>query len=69
MLYSLLLAICVDKHYSPKEIMYVDHIIPLRQELIKNGYLLIEDDCYEYEDHQQVGKYFIPYIRNKMKEL
>lgn len=56
-------------HYSPYEEMYEDHILKLRNDLIKYGYNLHEDNNYNYVDHQDVGKFFIPYLKKQLKEF
>lgn len=56
-------------HYSPNEEMYEDHILKLRNDLLKYGYNLHEDNDYTYSDHQDVGKYFVPYIKKVLKHL
>ena len=50
-------------HYSPKEIMYEEHIVDMICDLKNNGYCLIEDNMYQYTEHSDVGKYFIPYVK------
>ena len=56
-------------HYSPEEHTYVDHIAELLTTLNENGYKVIEDNDYIYEDHGDVAKHFPKYILKVLQEI
>lgn len=49
-------------HYSPKEHTYKDHIKDMLSDLRENGYQVIEDNGYDYEQHKDVAKYYPAYL-------
>ena len=54
-------------HYSPKEHTYKDHIKDMISDLKKNGYKVIEDNGYNYEQHSEVAKHFPAYLVKTIK--
>jgi hypothetical protein len=54
-------------HYSPKEHTYKDHIKDMIADLHENGYQVIEDNAYDYEQHSDVAKHFPAYLVSTVK--
>ena len=56
-------------HYSPKEHTYKDHIKDMVCDLNENGYRVIEDNDYDYEQHKDVAAYFPGYLIRVIKNI
>lgn len=56
-------------HYSPKEHTYRDHIKDMISDLKENGYKVIEDNEYNYEQHSDVAAYFPQYLIGVIKRI
>ena len=54
-------------HYSPAEHTYEDHIKDMIKDLKKNGFVVIEDNNYSYENHSDVAKFFPSYLLNTVR--
>ena len=59
----------VYPHYSPKEHTYQDHICDMIRDLRQAGFVVREDNDYQYTMHVDVAKHFPPYMLTTVKEL
>lgn len=55
-------------HCSKNEHTYKEHVEAMVRDLHKNGYSVFLDEEYNYMDHQDVAKYFPPYLLKILKE-
>lgn len=51
--------------YSKEESTYQEHIVPLTNDLKENGIPFVEE-IESFENHNDVGKFFTPYIRREL---
>lgn len=56
-------------HYSPKESTYCEHIKMLIDALEKYRFSVVEDNCYTYTEHAQVGTYFKSLLRGVCEKV
>ena len=54
--------------YSPNEHTYPEHIVYLINDL-KKANIKYNEKIEKFEDHLEVGRYFVPYIREELKDL